>query len=469
VAATEFSQKNPKNAMSNTNSVLNKIPQDFIFGVATSAYQIEGAVKTDGRGPSIWDDFCLQRGKVANNDNGDTACDHYNLWETDLDLISGLNVDAYRFSFSWPRVLPKGTGKINEKGLAFYDRLIDGCLERQLQPFATLYHWDLPSALMHSGGWTHRDTAKAFSEYAALITSRFGDRLASISTFNEPWCSSILGYLVGIHAPGKKDISLTMKTIHNQHLAHGLAVKQIRSIKPDLPIGIVLNLQSIYPGTDDVEDKSAAIRHQAFNNGAFLDPLFKGSYPSTVTESLGKHLPTDWQADLSTIKQPLDFWGLNYYTPTRVVNARKPDSIFPHTTQTFPEKPYDRTDLDWEINADTFQELLIDVYQQYQLPPCYITENGACFNDEPKDGVVDDARRVQYFNDHIEAVVNAHKAGVPVLGYFAWSLMDNFEWAEGYTMRFGLIHVDYGTQRRTVKRSGNWFSELSRSHHVRST
>jgi len=453
--------------MSITNTVLKTFPQEFIFGVATSAYQIEGATNTDGRGPSIWDDFCHKPGNVANNDNGEVACDHYNLWEQDLDLIRDLNVDAYRFSFSWPRVLPKGTGQINEKGMAFYDRLIDGCLERNLQPFATLYHWDLPSSLLQSGGWTDRDTANAFSDYAELMTTRFGDRLASISTFNEPWCSSILGYLMGIHAPGVKDISLAMKTIHHQHLGHGLAVSRIKSVKPDLPVGIVLNLQSIYPGSNNADDRLAAGRHQAFHNGAFLDPLFKGSYPDVVTEALGQHLPNNWQDDLSTIHQALDFWGLNYYTPTRIVNAEKPGSTFPHTMHTFPKHEYDRTDLGWEIDADAFKDLLIDVYQKYPLPPCYITENGACFNDEPEGGIVEDTRRVQYFSQHIEAVASAYNADVPVLGYFAWSLMDNFEWAEGYQMRFGIVHVDYETQRRTVKRSGHWFADLAQSHRVR--
>ncbi len=453
--------------MSISNAVITTLPQDFIFGVATSAYQIEGASKTDGRGPSIWDDFCHKPGKVANYDNGDFACDHYNRWKTDLDLIHGLNVDAYRFSFSWSRVLPKGTGQINEKGLAFYDRLIDGCLERQLQPFATLYHWDLPSSLQQLGGWTHRDTAYAFVEYAALMATRFGDRLASISTFNEPWCSSMLGYLEGIHAPGLKDISLTMKSIHNQHLGHGLAVSQIKSINPSLPTGIVLNLQSIYPGSDSEEDQSAAIRHEAFNNGTFLDPLFKGSYPSAVTDSLGHHLPENWQDDLCNIHQPLDFWGLNFYTPTRVIHTCQRESAFPHTAQTFLDSEHECTDLGWEINAETLKELLIDVYKKYQLPPCYITENGACFNDEPKEGTVDDTRRVQYFEDHIAEIAKAHQAGVPIRGYFAWSLLDNFEWAEGYTMRFGLIHVDFNTQLRTIKRSGEWLANLAQSHHAR--
>jgi len=455
--------------MSNSKTTPATFPQDFIFGVATAAYQIEGAANMDGRGPSIWDDFSHSPGNVINNDNGDVACDHYKRWEADLDLIKALNVDAYRFSFSWSRVLPNGTGQINEKGLAFYDRLIDGCLQRGLKPFATLYHWDLPSTLQASGGWTHRDTASAFADYAALMVDRFGDRLASVSTFNEPWCSSILGYLEGIHAPGIKDITLAMKTIHHQHLGHGLAVSQIKSIKPDLPVGIVLNLQSIYPGSNSEENKAAAKRHEEFNNGSFLDPLFKGHYPESVVGALGQNLPEAWRDDLSTIHQPLDFWGLNYYTPARVVAATQPTTVFPHTAQAVSDTPCDRTDIGWEIDASTFEDLILDVYKKYDLPPCYITENGACFNDEPVDGVVDDGRRVNYLNDHIQAVANASKAGIALRGYFAWSLMDNFEWAEGYSMRFGLVHVDYRTQQRTVKKSGQWYAELAHSHRLART
>jgi len=442
---------------------LNALPPEFVYGVATAAYQIEGAAQIDGRGPSIWDDFSHTPGKVVNNDHGDEACDHYNRLDSDLDLISSLNVDAYRFSFSWSRVIPEGRGANNEKGLAFYDRLIDGCLERNLQPFATLYHWDLPSALQAHGGWTNRDTAYAFADYAAIMAKRFGDRLASISTFNEPWCSTVLGYIEGIHAPGIKDVSLAMKAIHHQHLGHGLAMQNIRSHAPKLPAGIVLNLQSIYPGTDSPESKAAAVRHTQFNNGAFLDPLFKAEYPSAVVESLGQHLPEQWEDDLENICQSMDFWGLNYYTPARVIDDTNAASFFPNTMAAPALDNIDVTDIGWEIDASTFEDLLIDVYKHYDLPPCYITENGACFNDEPNDGVISDTRRIEYLDSHIQAVANAVDVGIPVRGYFAWSLMDNFEWAEGYTMRFGLIHVDYKTQVRTIKQSGEWYAQLSKN------
>lgn len=450
--------------MLKTSKTLTELPKDFIFGVATASYQIEGAAAVDGRGPSIWDEFSQTKGKVKNNDTGDIACDHYRLWESDLDLIKSLNVDSYRFSFAWPRVQPNGTGGINEKGLAFYDRLIDGCLERNLQPFATLYHWDLPLPLHNAGGWTNRDMAYAFADYAQIIANRFGDRLASLTTFNEPWCSSMLGYLHGVHAPGIKDLPQALKAVHNQHLAHGLAVQVIKSSKPSLPTGIVLNLQSVYPGSESQLDQDARVRHEIFNNGIFLDPLFKGHYPEEFVDELGQHLPLDWETDLSTIHQPLDFWGLNYYTPARVQHDSKANAVYPRTIDA-PSKPdIARTDIGWEIDASTFQDLLINVYNKYTLPPCYITENGACFNDGLIDGVVNDAQRLQYLEQHITAVANACAANIPVHGYFAWSLMDNFEWAEGYAMRFGLVHVDYETQVRTIKESGKWYADVALSH-----
>lgn len=451
--------------MSTSSQLDTNLPKEFLFGVATAAYQIEGAAQKDGRGPSIWDDFSHTKGKTVNGDTGDVACDHYRLWNADLDLIKALGVDAYRFSFSWSRILPGGSGTVNAKGIDFYDRLIDGCLERNLQPFATLYHWDLPSQLQTKGGWTHRDTAEIFADYAALITERFGDRLNSITTFNEPWCSTILGYLMGIHAPGKKDLSLTLKAVHNQHLGHGLAIEAIKSAKPELPAGIVLNLQSIYPHSSSDKDKAAADRHEIFHNKLFLDPLFKGHYPESLVEALGQHLPENWQDDMRTIQQPLDFWGLNYYTPARVTESNDANEAFPRTHSPSLESSVPLTDIGWEIAADTFEDLLVRVYQQYDLPPCYITENGACFNDEPSKGVITDTRRIDYLQQHISAVARACDKGAPIRGYFAWSLMDNFEWAEGYTMRFGLVHVDYETQVRTIKQSGHWYSELIAEHH----
>ncbi|OED44484.1 beta-glucosidase [Chromatiales bacterium (ex Bugula neritina AB1)] len=437
-------------------------PEDFLFGVATASYQIEGAHNSDGRKPSIWDTFSRTPGKVHNGDTGDIACDHYHLWESDLDLIKSMHMDAYRFSIAWPRVIPDGTGSLNSKGLAFYDRLVDGCLERGLKPFATLYHWDLPMSIQDRGGWTHASTALAFAEYAQQITRHLGDRLASISTFNEPWCSSILGYLFGIHAPGETSMDATLASVHYQHLGHGLAVQAIRAENAQLDTGIVLNVHSVYPATNNTEDADAAARGHDFHNQIFLDPLFKGHYPEEFLNELGDRLPASWQDDLPTIHQPLDFWGLNYYTPMRVL--ADPASEYPAITRAPIPDNTPVTDIGWEVAAETFSDILIKLYDEYDLPPCYITENGACYNDEPVDGVITDSRRIEYFAAHLDALARVIDNGLEIKGYFAWSLMDNFEWAEGYRMRFGLVHVDYNTQVRTIKDSGHWYSGLALSH-----
>ncbi len=437
-------------------------PADFIFGVATAAYQIEGAVKEDGRKPSIWDAFSHVPGRVHNGDTGDIACDHYHRWESDLDLIQSMHLEAYRFSIAWPRVIPEGSGAVNAAGLAFYDKLIDGCLQRGLKPFATLYHWDLPIQLQGYGGWTNSQTAHAFADYAQLIARHFGDRLASITTLNEPWCSSILSYLYGIHAPGEKSIDATIAAVHQQHVGHGLAVQAMRAETTHVPLGIALNVHSVYPADNTDQNIAAASRFFDFHNGIFLDPLFKGHYPESFIDALGDRLPTGWQDDLSTINQPLDFWGLNYYTPARVKNAA--DANFPAAQQLSPTKDCEKTDIGWEVAPSAFSDLITTLYANYELPECYITENGACYNDEPQDGVVADGKRISYLSTHLDAVFKVVNNGLPIKGYFAWSLMDNFEWAEGYRMRFGLIHIDYATQKRTMKNSGHWYSQLAENH-----
>jgi len=442
-----------------------QLPTDFLFGVATAAYQIEGAAHEDGRGPSIWDAFSHTKGKVVNGDTGDVACEHYHRWQSDLDLIKQLQVQAYRFSFSWPRIIPNGSGAVNPKGLDFYDRLIDGCLQRELEPCATLYHWDLPLALQDKGGWTNRDTAMIFADYAELIARKFGDRLSSIATFNEPWCSAILGHLEGVHAPGICNMPQTVKVIHHQHLAHGLAIPRLREQSPSVPLGIVLNLQSIYAGSEDEVDQQAAIRHREFNNSVFVDPLFCAKYPTGFLDALSEHLPAHWEDDLPQINQPLDFWGLNYYTPARITHDPSPEAGYPSSQQTDPMANHTITDIGWEVCASSLGDLLEDLYEQYKLPPCYITENGACYNDEPdENGVVLDTRRIEYHQQHLQVIAEACKKELPVIGYFAWSFMDNFEWAEGYTMRFGLVHVDYETQQRTIKQSGEWYANTIAQH-----
>ncbi len=449
--------------MSGPEALAKRFSDQFLFGVATAAYQIEGAVSVDGRGPSIWDTFSHTTGKVVNDDNGDVACDHYHRWQSDLDLIQSLGLKAYRFSIAWPRIFPAGAGEVNPAGLHFYSQLIDGCLSRGIKPFATLYHWDLPQALQDNGGWANRDTATAFATYAKTIAEQFGDRLETLVTFNEPWCSAYLGNLYGIHAPGLQDRGVALAAVHHQNLAHGLAVQAIKQTRPELPVGLVLNAQSVYP--DSPQDTDAVLRHRAFHNGIFFDPVFKGQYPQSIVETCADLLPQGWQADLATINQPLDFWGLNYYTPSRVKEkpVRSKTSTFPFTDSAGPLPGAELTDIGWEICPPSISDLLIELHESYTLPPCYITENGACFNDGKVDGSIDDQRRIDYVAGHLGAVADAIDAGVDIRGYFLWSLLDNFEWAEGYTMRFGAVHVDYETQVRTIKQSGHWYSALVRS------
>lgn len=437
-------------------------PSDFLFGAATAAYQIEGAAREDGRGPCIWDTFSCEPHKVKNGDTGDVACDHYHRWESDLDLLVELAVDAYRFSIAWPRLYPQGSGQLNQAGVDFYNKLIDGCVARGIKVFVTLFHWDLPQALADIGGWTNRATAAYFARYAETVARLFGDRIDAICTFNEPWCSSILGHLVGIHAPGEKDIGQTLAVVHGQHLAHGLAVQAIRKERPNMPTGIVLNIQAIFPGSHSAED-IAARRHDTFNNAMFLSPLFNGEYPPELIEHLGHHLPINWQDDMTTICQPIDYWGLNYYTPEYVKDANQHNTDYPFTRPQAREH-VERTDIGWEIDATALTRLLIALYQQYELPAVYITENGAAYNQGPIDGVIDDQLRIEYFNSHLAAAQLAMDSGVPLKGYFAWSFMDNFEWAEGYSMRFGLVHVDYQTQQRTFKNSAFWYRDFMIQH-----
>lgn len=437
-----------------------KFPAQFLFGVATAAYQIEGAYDEDGRKPSIWDAFCKMPGRVHNGDTGDVACDHYHRWAEDLDLIRDLNMDAYRFSIAWPRIIPDGTGPVNPAGIGFYDKLIDGCLERGIAPFATLYHWDLPINLQGHGGWTAKSTAHAFARYAEVIAKHFGDRLQSLTTLNEPWCAAILSHLLGVHAPGEKSMPATVAAIHTMNLAHGLAVQAIKA-HTSLPVGIALNLHSSYAGADEPAHHDAEQRFYDFNNRAFLDPLFRGQYPAGFIEALEQWLPQNWQADLAEIQQPLDFWGLNYYTPIRILND--PNAPYPSAKQAPFPKGAEKTDIGWEVDATAFSHLLRRLYAEYDLPPCYITENGACYNDQPVNGTVDDQRRISYLQSHLSEIGNVVTEGLPVKGYFAWSLMDNFEWAEGYKMRFGLVHVDYDTQQRTVKQSGHWYGSLAKA------
>ncbi|MGV3552270.1 GH1 family beta-glucosidase [Rhizobium sp.] len=438
-----------------------RFPGDFVFGVATASFQIEGATKADGRKPSIWDAFSNMPGRVHNRDNGDVACDHYNRLDEDLDLIKELGVEAYRFSIAWPRVYPDGTGSLNEKGLDFYDRLVDGCKQRGIKTYATLYHWDLPLALMGDGGWTARSTAYAYQRYAQAVIRRLGDRLDAVATFNEPWCSVILSHLLGIHAPGERNMQATLHAAHYTNLAHGLGVEAVRAEAPKLPVGIVYNAMSIIPATQGEADLAAARRAEDFHNDMFFGPVFKGAYPKSLIEACAPIMPVIENKDLEIISQKIDWWGLNYYTPMRVAADPNPEAPYPAHSQAPAVKP-DKTDIGWEIDSTGLTHVVRDLYSKYHLPDCYITENGAAYNmGVGADGEVDDQPRLDYYADHLTVTADLIKEGFPMRGYFAWSLMDNFEWAEGYKMRFGLVHVDYETQVRTVKKSGKWYSELA--------
>lgn len=438
-----------------------RFPGEFVFGVATAAYQIEGAARDDGRKASIWDAFSHMPGRVVNGDTGDVACDHYHRLEADLDLMAGLGVSAYRFSLAWPRIFPDGAGAVNEPGLAFYERLLDGLKLRGIKAFATLYHWDLPLALAGRGGWAGRDTASAFADYAGLVTQRLGDRLDTIVTFNEPWCSVYLGHLVGVHAPGERSFEAAMAALHVTNLAHGMGVQAIRAERPDLPVGVVLNAMSVMAASDSEADRAAAQRAKDFHNGVFFGPMFDGDYPAAVLEGCPDLAPHIKDGDLEIIQQPLDFWGLNYYTPLRVQDDQT--QPFPHV-RTASAVNSAKMDIGWEIEPSGLSHVIRGLYERYDLPDLYITENGAADNTGIENGAVSDGMRIGYLSDHLAVVADLVDENYPLKGYFAWSLMDNFEWAEGYAMRFGLVHVDYRTQARTVKQSGHWYKALLAAH-----
>ncbi len=423
-------------------------PTDFKFGVATSSYQIEGH-KFGGAGSTHWDTFAATPGNVVRGENGDIACDHYNRWAEDLDLIKDGGFDAYRFSTSWARVLPEGTGQVNEAGLDFYEKLVDGMLERGIDPYLTLYHWELPSELAAKGGWQNRDVAKWFADYTEILTKRFGDRVKAVATINEPWCVAWLSHFEGHHAPGLRDIKATAHAMHHVLLAHGTSVQAMRASGMD-NVGLVTNFEWAMPGDESDEAKRLTDLYTSIYNRWFVEAAFKGTYPENVLEGLGPHMPKNWQDDMATIQSPVDFLGVNYYTCRRVVERK--DSQWPHIT----DKPGDlkKTAMDWEILPDGLYNILTWLQENYTGDtPIYITENGLASYDKVENGAVFDADRIEYLDQHIGAVKRAIDDGVPVNGYFAWSLMDNFEWALGYDKRFGMVHVDFDTLERTPKSS----------------
>ena len=429
---------------------------EFVWGVATSSYQIEGAANEDGRGKSIWDTFCKVPGKVANFDNGDMACDHYHRYKEDLDLMKWMGVKAYRFSVAWPRVIPDGVGRVNEMGLDFYDRLIDSLLEREIAPWLTMYHWDLPEALQLRGGWNNREVVEWFGEYAEVLTSRFGDRVKNWMTLNEPLCSAWLGHLYGDMAPGIKDLQTALNVSHHLLMSHGLACQVIRSNVSEANVGIVINVTPAVPATDSQEDSNAAQLADGFDNRWFLDPVFGRTYPADVIDTLGAS-PEIHSGDMKLIAQDLDFLGVNFYFRQTVAADQNSK---PLPIRSVNRENVKRTAMNWEVHPQAFEEILLRISKEYSPKAIYITENGSAWNDEVINGEIIDDERIDYLARHLDSMRSAKNQGAPILGYFAWSFLDNFEWAYGYEKRFGLIYVDYKTQKRTPKKSAFFYRQL---------
>ncbi|WP_213450331.1 GH1 family beta-glucosidase [Rhizomonospora bruguierae] len=448
---------------------LDDLPTGFRWGVATSAYQIEGAVAEDGRTPSIWDTFCRVPGAVAGGDIGDAACDHYHRMPEDVALMRDLAVDTYRFSVAWPRVQPGGRGPANPAGLAFYDRLVDELLGNGIDPWVTLYHWDLPQELEDAGGWPVRETAYRFADYALLVFDRLSDRVRTWTTLNEPWCSAMLGYAYGAHAPGRRDFAASMHAVHHLLLAHGLATQRMRAAAPGpVDLGITLNMGTAEPATDSDLDAAAARRSDGLGTRLYLDPLRRGRYPADVLADLerrGIRLPVE-PGDLEIISAPIDVLGVNYYMGHLFSgvdeDGRTVDAAGNPVVRAIP-RGLPRTAMDWEIFPQGLTDLLTRVARDYPGVPMVVTESGAAFDDAPDaTGYVADEDRTAYHAAHIAAVARACRDGADVRGYFAWSLLDNFEWAYGYDKRFGIVRVDYDTQVRTPKRSALWYRDTIR-------
>jgi beta-glucosidase len=440
---------------------LTSFPDNFLWGVATSAYQIEGAVGADGRGRSIWDTFTHLPGTILHGDTGDTAADHYHRYAEDLDLLVKLGIKAYRFSIGWPRVQPDGKGALNERGLDFYRRVLDGLAERGIEPMVTLYHWDLPQALEDEGGWLARDTASRFAEYATKIVDVLGEHSQRWITLNEPWCSAFLGYYEGRFAPGRRDYGEAYTAVHHLLLAHGLGVQAVRAVRPSIDVGLTCNFADIVPASS--ADEEAAIAADMEENRLFLDPVFLGAYPADAPDILlDTNLVRD--GDLETISTPLDFYGVNYYV--REVVAACPDE--PHRGWRRVPPTGDLTSKGDGIAPDGLTAVLERVARDYAPDlPIFVTESGAPFNDyvDPE-GQVKDPERIEYLAQHLRAARAAIEAGVDLRGYFVWSLLDNFEWDSGYAMRFGIVFVDYGTQQRIPKSSAHWYGDVIRRNAV---
>jgi beta-glucosidase len=441
---------------------LSPLRQDFVWGTATSAYQIEGAVDADGRLPSIWDTFCRVPGAIDNGDTGDVACDSYHRWPDDLALIKQLGVDAYRFSIAWPRVIPTGSGAVNAAGLDYYDRVVDDLLAEGIKPFVTLYHWDLPQALQDLGGWDNRDTAYRFAEYAAVVGAKLGDRVRDWVTLNEPLCSAWIGHWEGRMAPGITDPAIAVRASYNLLLAHGLGVQALREACAEPPsVGLVVNLSGCEPASESAEDIRASRIADGHINRWWLDPVSGRGFPADMVETYGVELP-EQPGDLEVIAAPTDFIGLNYYF-RQIIKADDSVPVLGFSQIAGPNPEH--TMLDWEVHPAGLEELILRLTKEYGAEKIYITENGSAWVDQPDaEFNVDDTDRTAYLEGHLAACVRAVEQGAPLAGYFAWSLMDNFEWAYGYAPRFGLAYVDYPTGTRVMKSSGKRYADLIKTH-----
>lgn len=438
-----------------------QFPADFIWGAATSAYQIEGSPLADGAGPSNWHRFCRVPGAILNGDTGDLACDHYRRWADDVKLIKELGFKAYRFSIAWSRVLPNGRGKPNEKGLDFYRNLAEALIANGIEPFVTLHHWDLPAALDDLGGWANRDAAHWFADYAHLMFQALEDRVRHWTTLNEPWVIVDAGYMHGVHPPGLKSLEKTPLAAHNLLRGHAQAVQAFRADGKG-QIGLVVNLEPKYAASNDPEDAAAMARTHAYMNRQFLDPVFLGAYPDELSDIFGRDWPRFPESDLKLIREPIDFLGINYYTRSVVRSA---PSSPPFYAAPVPQTNAEHTEMNWEVFPAGLKSCLLWVKRRYGDIPLYITENGAAFADPaPVKGYLEDPRRIDYFRTHLRAAHEAIREGANLKGYFAWSLFDNFEWASGFSKRFGLVHVDYRTQKRTPKASASFFRQVIESN-----
>jgi beta-glucosidase len=443
-----------------------RFPAGFLWGASTAAYQIEGAASADGRGPSIWDTFSHTPGRVRNGDTGDVAVDHYHRYAEDIALLAALGVKAYRFSVSWPRVQPDGRGPVNQRGLDFYRRLVDTLAEHGIEPVVTLYHWDLPQALQDDGGWANRETAARFADYAATVAGALGDRVQNWTTLNEPWCSAFLGYAIGVHAPGIADPRLAFRAAHHLLLGHGLAAHAVRAETLSAArVSLVLNPAPVVPASDSPADIDAARRVDAVQNRLWLDAVLRGHYPEDLPRDAARWTGWDFvrPGDEHVIAAPLDMLGVNYYQPITVAAGEPGDpAAHPGTAGTRPlPQPGPRTAMDWQIEPRGLVDVLVRIHSDYPRLPLLVTENGAAFNDRVgPDGRVHDADRIQFLDGHVRAAHAALQRGVDLRGFFVWSFLDNFEWAEGYAKRFGLVYVDYASQRRILKDSGYWFRDV---------